>query len=115
MVLGNTFSNAAAIYFDYNYPIVTNNFISTIENNLGTQENDAIPALLVYPNPTKETLFFNTKSIILKVEVYDSTGRLLISDSKVENGINISSLNTGNYIVKIYSDKENSTIKVIKQ
>lgn len=115
LVLGDTFSNLANIYFDYNYPIVTNNFISTIENNLGTQENDAIPALLVYPNPTKETLFFNTKSIILKVEVYDSTGRLLISDSKVENGINISSLNTGNYIVKIYSDKENSTIKVIKQ
>lgn len=114
LVLGDTFSNLANIYFDYNFPIITNDFTSTIETNLGTTQNELVNTMYAYPNPAKETLFFNTESIIYKVEVYDTTGRLIISDNSGRNSINISSLTAGNYIVKIYNEKVNSSIKLIK-
>lgn len=37
LVVGNTFSNSASIYFDYNFPIVTNTAVTTIQA-LSTQD-----------------------------------------------------------------------------
>jgi hypothetical protein len=114
LVLGDTFSNSANIYFDYNYPIITNTYSSTIENNLGTQLNEVKDTPTIYPNPTNETLFLNTKKTVLKVEVYDSSGRLLLSGTSSGNNINVSSLSAGNYIVKIVTEKGTSATKFIK-
>ena len=68
-----------------------------------------------YPNPMQEFLSIYTDNLtIKKIELYNISGVLLASvfDSKT---INVSSLPIGLYIAKVYSDKGNKTIKVIKK
>jgi hypothetical protein len=115
LVVGNTFSNLANIYFDYNFPIVTNNYTTTVQNTLGLQENDFINNISVYPNPVKNILNFKTEHNISKVEVYDITGRILSSNSVSENKIDLSNLKTGNYILKLYTEKGIMNTKIIKE
>lgn len=115
LVVGNTFSNSANIYFDYNFPIVTNNYTTTIQNTLGLHENDFINNISVYPNPVKNILNFKTEKNISKVEVYDIAGRILSSNSISENKIDLSELKTGNYILKLYTDKGIKNTKILKE
>ena len=115
LVVGNTFSNSANIYFDYNFPIVTNNYTTTIQNSLGIQENNSINKISLYPNPVKDILNFKTEHNISKVEVYDIAGRILSSNSISENKINLSDLKTGNYILKLYTEKGIMNTKIIKE
>ncbi|POS00807.1 putative repeat protein (TIGR01451 family)/predicted secreted protein (Por secretion system target) [Flavobacterium croceum DSM 17960] len=115
LVVGNTFSNSANIYFDYNFPIVTNNYTTTVQNTLGLQENDFINNISVYPNPVKNILNFKIEDNISKVEVYDISGRILSSNSIHENKIDLSNLKTGNYILKLYTEKGIMNTKIIKE
>ena len=115
LVVGNTFSNSANIYFDYNFPIVTNNYTTTIQNNLGLSENELSKNITIYPNPVKNTLTFDTKETILKVEIYDISGRILSSNSVTENKIDVSQLKTGSYILKVITENGIMNSKIIKE
>ena len=113
--VGNTFSNYADIYFDYNYPIITNNYTTTIQNPLGLQENDFSYDFVAYPNPVKDFLNFKTEQNVLKVEIYDITGRILSLTTVSENKIDLSNLKTGNYILKLYTEKGIIKTKIVKE
>lgn len=115
LVVGNTFSNTANIYFDYNFPIVTNNYTTTVQNALGLQENDLKSAISIYPNPVKDVLNFMSEDIIIKIEIYDIAGRIVSSNSVSENKIDLSELKTGNYIAKVYTEKGIESIKLLKE
>lgn len=115
LVAGNTFSNKANIYFDYNFPIVTNNYTTTIQNTLGLPENDFIKNMFVYPNPVKDFLNLKTQHTIFKIEIYDVAGRKLRSSSVSDNKIDLSELKAGNYVLKIYTENETMTTKIVKE
>jgi hypothetical protein len=115
LVVGNTFSNLANIYFDYNFPIVTNNYTTTIQNTLSLQEYNYINDIVAYPNPVKDILRFKTEHSIFKIEVYDIAGRILSSNSISENIIDLSALKTGDYILKLYTDKGIRNTKIMKE
>ncbi len=68
---------------------------------------------IIYPNPVKEKFIINTNDKIEKVEIYSQTGQLLKTEKSKE--INISNLPKGNYLVKIKTDKDNVTQKIIKE
>ncbi|MCF6131854.1 T9SS type A sorting domain-containing protein [Flavobacterium wongokense] len=111
---GTTFSNSANIYFDYNAPVVTNTFVTTIQN-LGMDDSAIHPKLVAYPNPVKDNLHFETTIEITKAEIYDVSGRVIITSGVSNNTINLSALKTGNYIVKIFTGNEVMYAKVIKE
>lgn len=67
----------------------------------------------IYPNPAKDKFTINTTDKIENIEVYLQTGQLLKTANKRE--INISNLPKGNYLVKIKTDKENLSQKLIKE
>lgn len=113
LTVGDTFSNSANIYFDYNAPIVTNTYVTNI-STLGIHENEA-NKLLIYPNPVKDILYFNTEENVTKVEVYDIAGRILSSNAAVGNKVNLSGLTTGNYILKVYTENGITNAKIIKE
>ena len=118
LVVGNTFTNSASIYFDYNAPIVTNT-ASTLIQTLGNQEFDLSRYITLYPNPAKDVLNINAKSdiTISSIQVYNTLGQLVIvipSAQGVE-AINVSSLKTGNYFIKIVSDKGVANTQFIKE
>jgi Leucine-rich repeat (LRR) protein len=116
--VGDTFSNTASIYFDYNFPIITNT-ASTAIQALATQDFEFSNYFTLYPNPAKNVLNINTKSSIEvhTITIYNQLGQvvLAIPNAKNLNSVDVSSLKTGNYFLKITSDKGSATEKFIKQ
>lgn len=115
LVVGDSFSNQASIYFDYNFPIETENTTTNIVNSLGLQENELLNTISIYPNPVKDFLNFKTEKNISKVEVYDISGRILSSNSVRDNTIDLSELKTGNYFLKLFTEKGITNTKIIKE
>jgi hypothetical protein len=115
LVLGDSFNNSANIYFDYNFPIITNNYLTTVQNPLGIQENDSINEIIAYPNPVKDNLHFETAKQVLKAEIYDISGRIITVTGVTNNAINLNGLKTGNYIVKMFTDSEILYTQIIKE
>lgn len=115
---GDSFTNEANIYFDYNFPILTNKATSTFKT-LGIQDFEFSKYFNIYPNPVKESL--NIASIhnleIQTVAVYDILGQLVIAVPNAQNtsSIDVSNLRTGTYILKVKTEKGSSAMKFIKK
>ncbi len=117
LVLGDSFSNSASIYFDFNFPIVTDPAVTTFAV-LGTEDFVFNNYLTIYPNPTKDILnIISKKAIELKsMEVYNMLGQLVVSVPKA-NGVStvdVSNLTAGTYFLKVTTDKGTSNAKFIK-
>jgi len=91
------------------------------ETNIGVGINNYSSTLFIYPNPTKGKLQVTTNKGInpLVVEVYDIYGRKQKAESRKQKAereieIDISALQAGIYFVKIYTESEVVTKKVIK-
>jgi len=114
LVAGDSFGNQVSIYFDYNNPVVTNDYVTTILTSITNYESkEAVSA--IFPNPVRDILQFKTIEKVLKVEVFDMTGRILRSGSITENKVNLSELKTGSYILKVYTEKGIMNTKIIKE
>ncbi len=62
--------------------------------------------LLIYPNPVKDFLSFRTDiSDVEKIEIFSIEGKLLIS-TKQKSGIDVGSLVTGVYILRVLGNNE---------
>ncbi|RXR17268.1 T9SS type A sorting domain-containing protein [Flavobacterium amnicola] len=118
LVLGNTFSNTASIYFDYNFPIVTNTATTTIAA-LSRQDFEFSNYFSVYPNPVSNVLNITAKETIEinSINIYNTLGQLVLVIPNAENikVVDVSSLTSGNYFIKINSDQGTSNTKFIKQ
>jgi len=115
--LGDTFSNEAAIYFDYNFPVITNEYITTIEEQLGTTDFDFGNKFVLYPNPSKKILNIQKKGSaeITSVEIYNLLGQVVIAIPSKTEMIDVSSLNAGSYFVKINTNEGSAYSKFIKE
>lgn len=67
-------------------------------------------------NPVKNILSINVPMIIDNLTIFDMTGRSVFSKNVNQNNpqINITSLNSGNYILQVNSKKEVTTTKFVK-
>jgi hypothetical protein len=115
LVLGDTFTNKANIYFDYNFPIITNLASTTIQA-LATSDFDFKEYFSLYPNPTDEVLNIKTKKdiAISSASIYNTMGQLVLIAMGDYNSIDVSSLNVGSYFIKIVSNKGITSTKFIK-
>ncbi|MCG2611387.1 T9SS type A sorting domain-containing protein [Flavobacterium sp. SM15] len=118
LVSGDTFTNGASIYFDYNYPIVTNTYSTTIQA-LNVQDFSFGTYFSLYPNPVAEVLNVSKKSDIelQSLEIYNSLGQIVLAvpNAKEVSTIDVSNLTSGTYFVKINSDKGSAITKFIKK
>ncbi len=118
LVLGNTFSNTASIYFDYNFPIITNTATTTIQA-LANQDFEFSNYFTLYPNPAKNELNISTKSTIEvhSLTIYNLLGQVVLAIPNAQNlnTVDVSSLKTGNYFLKVTSDKGSATEKFMKE
>jgi hypothetical protein len=117
LTVGDTFSNFASIYFDYNFPIITEPAITSIEA-LSNPDFEFSNFVKLYPNPSNSTITIESQTINLKsVEIFNSLGQLLQAIPNENNQLNIdvSSLQTGTYFVKVYSDRGVGVSKFIKK
>ncbi len=89
--------------------------ISRIEfTSLGINEIELTKELKFYPNPASNSVFLEIENEIIKIiYVSDLNGKLVISQKNINNQIDLSSLQTGTYIVK--TDNQNiKSFKIIK-
>lgn len=117
LVVGDTFTNQAEIYFDFNAPIITNNEITTVvEDNLSVQSYDLINKIKVFPNPTDNNIFIEAIEgvEIYTIEVIDISGKELLRLKNVNN-CNLLGLTSGIYFLKIQTNKGKVNKKIIKK
>jgi uncharacterized repeat protein (TIGR01451 family) len=82
---GTRIENTAAIYFDFNAPVITNQTFHTIGSKFVAvvSTNEALsdlPELKVFPNPTTDVVSFNTASPLgepVSFTLTDAQGRLV--------------------------------------
>jgi hypothetical protein len=115
LVEGDTVSNQANIYFDYNFPIETN-VASTTFTQLGVSENIS-GAFRSFPNPVRDILTITAAFDIINVALYDVQGRELYNNSGGDQTIyiNMSDQASGVYLAKVTTLDGVQSQKIIKQ
>ncbi|MBC7605827.1 MAG: T9SS type A sorting domain-containing protein [Burkholderiales bacterium] len=116
IAIGNVIPNSANIYFDYNAPIATNTASTTIIPNLGVG-NFAFDHFKFFPNPVKSTLSVSNASTIDAIEITSLVGQKMLSEkvNELQTEINLSAFSNGIYFVKVTSEGQEKTIKIVKE
>lgn len=80
-------------------------------------ENPQLADFKVYPNPVNDRLFLEVgNNQVHSVEVYNSLGqRVMQSSNELSQGLDVSSLSTGIYILNINTDNGSMQTKISKQ
>lgn len=107
----------ADIYFDFNYPITTNDAQTTFLASLSIVENTENINLNIYPNPAKDKFTISAKSKIHQIEIFDMTGKLIkistVNDNESVQDINY--LSNGVYLMKVKTNDGNITARLVKE
>jgi uncharacterized repeat protein (TIGR01451 family) len=106
---GTKIYNSAAIYFDQNPPVITNNYFHTISNSdttagSDTIDNSNIPSLSIFPNPFSASVTIAIRGTVdfsnLKLEIYSITGQIIHTDINNTDGVFI--FDKGNLVSGLY-------------
>jgi pectate lyase len=89
-------------------------YMTLVYNSTGLQNAEASD-LKLYPNPVINSLSISSGDELKKVEIYSLTGVLVKLTESTIKTIDVSQLNKGSYLVKVYTVKGNSTLKMIKE
>lgn len=92
--------------------LYTFNTLTLNSNSFNNFEN-----ISIYPNPVKSSFKLNLKHNFQfqKLEIFDLNGKLVTAFDKIEKNYNISDLNSGFFLVKIYdSNDKKYFLKIIK-
>lgn len=125
--IGTEIKNTAAIYFDFNEPIITNTTVNTIylKSSSGIISKEKDYTVELYPNPTKGervTLKVTSdKMQTISYRIFDLNGRekMIQADRKArgyyEEEIQLNSLSKGIYLIDIsINDEASGKIKLLK-
>ena len=93
----------------YRLPVTVSQSLTTT----GFLLNDVV----IYPNPTHNAITINNSTNIEAVEIYSILGQNIVSKKITESlvTIDLSTFDSGIYILKLISSNNSKTIKVIKQ
>lgn len=116
LAAGATVTNNANIYFDYNAPVSTN-IASTTFQTLGVNENQIDSSVIVFPNPTSNSININANNTIKSIEMFDVQGRVLQTTLGEENHniLDVSAYSDGVYFIKITTEKGIKTERFVKK
>ena len=103
--------NGGAIDPNFSQSSMVIDYVRVYQNTTASTEDVFANKFSVYPNPSSDVLNIITNEPIDKVELYNTIGQLIVA--KKTTNINISSINIGVYILKIYSGNRIVTKKVM--
>jgi uncharacterized repeat protein (TIGR01451 family) len=112
LVLGDSLKNLADIYFDYNFPIRTNEAQTTVAFPVFTK--DITTEVKFYPNPVTDFLYLDTNVNWSKSEIYDIAGRIMRSISLDGQSIDVSELESGSYFIRLKDGAKVGLVKFVK-
>lgn len=116
--LGDSFENTAEIYFDFNFPIITNTANTEIVLPVSTKDLEAQNVFVsLHPNPAGDHINVDCNIPINKIDIYDVQGRLVKQVSKIgsDNSIkvNTENLSKGIYLLHLETNQGFNVQKVI--
>ncbi|MFN0187500.1 MAG: T9SS type A sorting domain-containing protein [Bacteroidia bacterium] len=122
--VGDSITNFAAIYFDFNEPVITNTAKTDILLFTGLADQISTSELFVYPNPSSKEIniqISNTQGKRISLDVYNLFGQKVkslfdgkIMSSELKKQFDISSLNQGVYLLQYNVDGVTKSKKIIK-
>ncbi len=117
LVLGDKLENTAEIYFDFNWPIITNTAMTEVREPVFVGEVDENIDLSISPNPTADLILIESSSLITSIAVLDDLGRTMGQYQYISpvNRANISliDLNAGVYFIRIKTENNQEITKKI--
>ncbi|UPT69729.1 MAG: leucine-rich repeat domain-containing protein [Flavobacterium sp. JAD_PAG50586_2] len=116
LAANDTVLQRAGIYFDYNFPVVTNDAETTfaeLSNPISEFDN----SIKIYPNPTNAFINISSEFGIETIELYDIQGRILETHFETSTffKLDISSKSKGIYFLKIKTEKGSKVEKIVKE
>ena len=88
----------------------------TIQNTLSIDDNLVDSTFSIYPNPTNSKVNIKSENKFDEVEIYNILGQKVLSSKILENQeIDMSSLTSGTYFLKLKSESLIKNAKIIKQ
>lgn len=94
--------------------IVSEGFINSIDSGPLGINDYIVNKIMVFPNPTSNYINIMSELPISLIEIFDLLGKRILT-KKIQNHIDVSHLQSGIYLVKIYSEKGQETKRFIKQ
>ncbi|APY09208.1 hypothetical protein BWZ20_13245 [Winogradskyella sp. J14-2] len=116
--LGDIIPNTAAIYFDFNAPVITNTFNTTFVEPLSINDFEGVE-ISVFPNPAKDKVKVTLSQNVLNsttVSLVDIQGKMINIPNKEFNNtveLDVSTLNSGLYFIQLRSGNNTITEKLI--
>ncbi len=111
LVVGEQITNTASIIFDFNPAIATNSVTTTVVNPVGLQENTAISAVYLYPNPASGQINFRAAENFNRYRILNAIGQQVIESTIDQPGqlqsVSLNSLPTGLYILVVSDNYSN--------
>jgi uncharacterized repeat protein (TIGR01451 family) len=112
LVLGNTIQNKAAIYFDYNAPVITNTVTTTIAIPTGIAEKIS-NRLEVFPNPLEGEMLTIPNVRGASAKLLTLTGQELRSWTNIAEQISLQNVAAGMYLLEVSQNGQRRTAKVV--
>ncbi|MFC5271776.1 T9SS type A sorting domain-containing protein [Adhaeribacter terreus] len=124
LVPGDSITNQAAIYFDYNAPVITNHAVTKVNNPMNVKERKTnIQAFKLYPNPAKNYVMVaaafkkNTSATVSLVNLLGQT--LSKVNLPVNNQIHyqmpLNELPKGVYLIRLETETGMQTQRLVIQ
>jgi len=89
--------------------------VQGIDNLINTVHNPSVVRLSVFPNPVTDVFKIDTNETISAVEMLDLNGKSLLLQNGNLNTFDVSSLETGSYILRVKTDKNTINKLIIKK
>jgi alpha-tubulin suppressor-like RCC1 family protein len=103
---GGRIGNGNTVHQKTLFQIESSCILNLIESNLLTIE--------VNPNPTNGVILLSNITSPISVKITNQLGQIVFQQDIISNSINIDELNSGIYIMKIYSGKNEVSHRIIK-
>lgn len=116
LMQGASVTTNARIFFDYEFPVETNDANTTFEA-LSTGDFQKDNSVKVYPNPARQILNITSDNMVKSIELYDVQGRMLETGiiNDMSTTIDMTMRPTGIYFVKVTTDKGVKVENVIRE
>ena len=117
LILGDDVQNRAGIYFDFNFPIITNTTSTVVAVISSLNELDESIEYTVAPNPTYNKLNITSVGLISNYSLTKVSGEVIITNSGINKNkvdIDISDIIPGIYMLRFWIDGAEIIEKVVK-
>jgi uncharacterized repeat protein (TIGR01451 family) len=112
LMLGQTIQNKAAIYFDYNAPVITNTVTTTVANVTGISEK-ITNRLEVFPNPLEGEILTIPNVRGASAKLFTLTGQELRSWPNIAEQISLQNIAAGMYLLEVQHQGQRRMAKVL--